>query len=130
MKKDTLFFIITALGVYFAWRTFKLNKQLTETVTKKANTPTTGGGGAGSYTGGGTNPEDPTHEPEIEVKVTMEDCPYCGTQNAQITRTYKDGVLVKTEVACGNKSCPGHPVVNPTDENYLTSKSHKIITLR
>lgn len=48
----------------------------------------------------------PSLEPVITEKVTIENCPYCGTSNATVTRVYQDGHLLKMQVACNNKSCP------------------------
>lgn len=51
--------------------------------------------------------EPPVTEPLIETTETKEPCPYCGTPNAVVKRTYRDGQLTQLDVACGNKSCPG-----------------------
>lgn len=47
-------------------------------------------------------------DPEPEKKTVINDCPFCGTKNAQITYYEKDGNTVITNVLCGNKSCPQH----------------------
>ena len=50
-----------------------------------------------------------THKnPEPEKKTVINNCPFCGTKNAQITYYEKDGNTVITNVLCGNKSCPQH----------------------
>lgn len=66
----------------------------------------------------------PVTEPLIETTETKEPCPYCGTPNAVVKRTYRDGQLTQQYVACGNKSCPG-PVARK-NENTLSSFSGKI----
>ena len=33
MDKSTLYLVLAALGVYFAWRTFRINKKAVETLT-------------------------------------------------------------------------------------------------
>lgn len=48
------------------------------------------------------------NEPSPVKKTVFGYCPYCGTQNAQITYYEKDGNIVITNVLCGNKSCPQH----------------------
>lgn len=52
-------------------------------------------------------PELPIPEPLIETTETKEPCPYCGTPNAVVKRTYRNGRLTQKSVSCGNKSCPG-----------------------
>lgn len=49
-----------------------------------------------------------TPKTEPVKKTVFGYCPYCGTQNAQITYYEKDGNIVITNVLCGNKSCPQH----------------------
>ena len=47
-------------------------------------------------------------DPDPVKKTVFGYCPYCGTQNAQITYYEKDGNTVINKVLCGNKSCPQH----------------------
>ena len=125
MKKDTLFLIIAALGLYIAWRTYRLQKKNNGGKTEPDTEPDNGGGNGGN--GGGNpnpninpnidplnpdNPSDPnpgTTGNELISPTTIEKCPYCGTPGAEVTRighSLTGKMFVKT-VMCPNKSCPG-----------------------
>lgn len=112
MKKDTLYLIIALLSLYIAWRSYSMNKrhigktkQKTEPVTEKANDEKE------------HIVPDPNHHTPLKLS-SFEDCPYCGTHNAEVTRTqFADGTMRITEVVCPNKSCPGHGT-KPTDKKF------------
>lgn len=101
MKKNTLYLIIAIISLYIAWRTFRINKDIRDTQRSMAQPE--------------TEPADPNGVPapiptaygREKVVTTIEDCPYCGTSNAEITRTYKNGKVIKMSVVCPYKSCPG-----------------------
>ena len=125
MKKDTLFLIIAALGLYIAWRTYRLHKKNNGGKTEPDTEPDNGGGNGGN--GGGNphinpnidplnpdnpdNPSDPNPGTgdELISLTTTEKCPYCGTPGAEVTRighSLTGKMFIKT-VVCPNKSCPG-----------------------
>ena len=120
MKKSTLFLIIAIVSLYIAWRTFRINKDIRDAQE--------------SITEPGTEPANPNAVPEKPVNrirvprinknkyapavvitadqrervvTTYDNCPYCGTPNAEIKRTYQGNTLIATDVFCNNKSCPG-----------------------
>lgn len=115
MKKDTLYLIIAALTLYITWRMFRMNKKKTETQVKAAGKINLG-------------LADPAVENEV-ISVTLEDCPYCGTHNAQITR-WRDaaGNVVRMEVACPNKGCPG--TWKPSIDETVEPKSEKFVKVK
>ena len=109
MKNKTLLFLILAAAA--AWYFFVYRK--------RSKHPTgaiipVGGGSTNAGVGGllvditseTPAPETPATN-EVVTKTETGDCPYCGTRNARITRHIQNGKVIKMEVMCGNKSCPG-----------------------
>lgn len=70
-------------------------------------------------------PDTTETEPVIETIVNKEPCPYCGTPNAVVKRTYRDKQLTQLTVECGNKSCPGpRSKQNKYSQSSFSGKIH------
>lgn len=108
MKNTLYYLIIAAIVIYVIYRMKKPANQTPGTTTPTTGTPSNSGlfvtpSGGGSNPGTG-DPGEP--QPVVTEKTTIEDCPYCGTKDAEVTRIYSNGRLVKMDVLCDNKSCP------------------------
>ena len=106
--KNTLFYIIILAVVGYV--IYRLRKPAAKpTATTTTETPSNSGlfvpANESDDDTGTVDPGEP--QPATTEKTTTENCPYCGTPNAIVTRVYKNGKVIKMTVMCGNKSCPG-----------------------
>ncbi|MCQ2318774.1 MAG: hypothetical protein MJZ90_07650 [Bacteroidales bacterium] len=116
-KSNIITLAALAIAAYFLFfrKDRKENDNTTETKTEL---------GANPETDAVDWPELPIPEPLIETTETKEPCPYCGTPNAVVKRTYRNGQLTQQSVSCGNKSCPGPR--SKQNKNSQSSYSGKI----
>lgn len=129
MKNNRLlFYILVALAAWYFLVYRKKTKKSSTKNTSNTEQPNTigGGGGGSSIDDQDIDPDEPQDEDldepqgigtqlivntvennDVTKTTTITRCPYCGTENAEITRWYRNGRLIRTNVACNNKSCPG-----------------------
>lgn len=110
MKNKTLLFLILAAAAAWYFFVYRKKQKTTNPNIVGVGSFNPGNVGLGGLTGDIT-PETPAPETpatnEVVTKTETGDCPYCGTRNARITRHIQNGKVIKMEVMCGNKSCPG-----------------------
>ena len=106
--KNTLFYlIIAAVVIYVIYCMKKPANQTPGTTTPTTGTPSNSGLFPSSELDDNPGTADPGEpQPVVTEKTTIENCPYCGTKDAEVTRIYSNGRLVKMDVLCDNKSCP------------------------
>ena len=115
-NKNLLIIVLAALA---AWYFLVYRKKQKQTNTNTNNTQLLLGVPASPWTSISPIPETPSAD-EVMTKTETGDCPYCGTRNAVIKRHILNGKVIKMEVLCGNKSCPG-----PTGGNVQVINSIK-----
>lgn len=127
--KNTLFYlIIAAIVIYVIYRMRKPAAKPTATqTTTTTETPSNSGlfvapSGGGSDTGT-VDPGEP--QPATTETTTIENCPYCGTPNAQVTRHIRNGKIVKTIILCDNKSCPSQKIYQ--NKNVSSASDSKFV---